>query len=342
MKQSIKVLLFTPSLITLYAGRNIYRYHRKEMPRITVWSSEDKTKFKLTDYNLRPIPLLHVFDKKHFEENLIPKEDISYRNSEQKISCAQINNLIENLLNEINKKNKEYTDFKILKGSGFVRHKKCGLLVLKFKNYPFVLKLFIEPPFSFVNPYDKGFEVTNFFIAGGALRHTLGFTRIKTLNYVKQYVEQKPKWKDHIILPRKWFWLPEKPVWLHIKTHNLGHKKKNLITIPSTYGVIADELMKDSSKTTDYYELMKLSQNLEHRVDPHTKNFFIEKESGKIALIDTELFPVILGFNEKIKPHNNHVQWYLHLAGKYLKEKAWTFHHERQERQYNIKHYYVN
>ncbi|HBR70336.1 TPA: hypothetical protein DIC20_04225 [Candidatus Dependentiae bacterium] len=342
MKHYIKILFFTPPLITLYAGRNIHRYHRKDMPRITVWSSEDKTKFKLADYNLRPIPLLHVFDKKHFEENLIPKDDIVYRNSNKKISYQKMNALIKNLLDEIDKKNKEYTDFKILKGSGFVRHKKCGLLVLKFKDHPFILKLFIEPPYSFVNPYDKGFEVTNFFIAGGALRHSLGFTRIKTLNYVQQYIDQNPKWKDHIALPRKWFWLPEKPVWLYVKTHNLGQKKKNLITMPSTYGVLADELIKDSSKSTDYYELMGLSQDLEHRIDPHTKNFFIEKGTGKVALIDTELFPVIFGFNEKIKPHNSHVQWYTYLAGKYLKEKACTFHYERRERQYNIKHYYVD
>jgi len=328
--------------LSLSGGRNIHRYHQEEMPQITVWSSEDNKKHKLMDYNLRPIPLLHIFDKKHFEENLLPKQMITYRHQPQKISHEKINNLIENLLEEINQKQKEYTDFKPLKASGFVRHKKCGLLILKFKNYPFVLKLFIEPPCSFVNPYDKGFEVTNVFIAGGAMRHTLGFSRIKTLNCIKIFLEKNAQWKNRIILPRKWFWLPQKPIWLNIKTKNLGKKKKDFISVPSIYGVIADELEKDPTKTIDYYELMEFSRLLDHRIDPHTKNFFIEKHTEKIALIDTELFPIILGFNEKIQPQTSHLTWYVHLAGKYVKEKALTPYYKRKERHRNTKHYYVD
>ena len=341
MKKKL-IIFFIINLTTIYAGRNIHRYNRAEVPRITVWSSEDTTKYKLTDYNLRPIPLLHVFDKEHFEKNLLPKEEIPYRNNPKTISYKKINELIENLLNEIDKKYKNYTDFKILKESGFVRHKKCGLLILKFKDYPFVLKLFIEPPYSLINPYDKGFEMTNVFIAGGALRHTLGFTRIKTLNYVKKQLEENPHWENRIILPRKWFWIPEKPTWLNIKTRNIGEKDKSFITMPLIYGVIADELVKDPSKETDYYELMELSKTLDHRIDPNTKNFFIEKNTGKIALIDTELFPVILGYNEKINPQTNHINWYIQLAGKYLKEKAFTLKYKRIERQHAIKSYYIS
>ena len=337
-----KMILFYFICLSLYSGRNIHRYHKEEMPHITVWSSEDETPYELMDYNLRPIPLLRVFDKKHFEENLLPEGMISYRHSPEKISNKKLNELIESLLDEINQKRKNYTDFKPLKDSGFVRHKKCGLLVLKFKNYPFILKLFIEPPYSFINPYDKGFEVTNVFIAGGAMRHTLGFSRIKTLNHVKDFLEKNEKWKNKMILPRKWFWLPKSPVWLNIKTENLGEKKEDFISLPSVYGVIADELEKDPTKTTDYYELMEFSKLLDHRIDPHTKNFFIEKHSGKIALIDTELFPIILGFDEQIQPQTSHLTWYIHLAGKYMKEKALTPHYRRKERHRKIKHYYVD
>jgi len=325
----------------LTARRNIHHYQKNGLSHIEVWSNKNNRKYHLIDNNLRPVPLLHVFNEKHFEENLLPTQSITYDNGQKMIAPQKINQLIEFLFTEINKKNKEYRDFTILKKSGFVRHKKCGLLILKFKNYPFILKLFMEPPKSFVNPYDKGFEVTNFFIAGGALRHTLGFTRIETLNYVQKAIQKSDKWRSRISLPRKWFWLPKDPVWLHIKTYNLGQKKEDSITMPSIYGVIADELQKDPDKETDYNELMEFSQFLEHRIDPHTKNFFIEKKTGKIALIDTELFPLILGFNEKIDPQNTHIEWYTHLASKYIKEKMGTLKNLRIKRQHDIKHYYL-
>jgi len=322
--------------------RTVHRLHPEEMPRIEVWSTQNPTKYTLIDNNMKPVPLLHIFDKKHFQENLLPNDFITYNHGKKQVSPAELNKLIEQLFQEINKKNKRYRHFKILKGSGFVRHKKCGLLIVKFNEYPFVLKLFIEPPRSFVNPYDKGFEVTNFFIIGGALRHTLGFTRIKTLNHVKKQIEKSSCWKNRFVLPRKWFWLPEKPIWLHIKTYNLGKKKEDYITMPSVYGIIADELLKDPTKKVNNEELMAFSQFLEHRIDPHTKNFFIEKETGKIALIDTELFPIILGFHERINPQNGHVKWYTHLAGKYLKEKMFTSKAKRKKRQYDTYHYYLS
>jgi len=335
------ILLLISATFTTMSQRNVHRLHKKTMAHIKVCSSNDSTNYNLIDNNLRPIPLLHVFDKKHFESNLLPKKFIKYDHNQNQITTKKLNKLIEHLFEEIDRKSKSYRHFKILKNSGFVRHKKCGLLVAKFKDYPFILKLFIEPPKSFVNPYDKGFEATNFFIAGGALRHTLGFSRIKTLNYVKKAIAKNERWKNRIIVPRKWFWLPQNPTWLHIKTYNLGKRKKDYVTMPAIYGVIADELIKDSTKTTNYEEIMAFSQFLEHRIDPHTKNFFIEKETGKIALIDTELFPLILGFQERIRPSHSHIKWYTHLAGKYLKEKMFTLKSERIKRQHKTYGYYL-
>jgi len=326
--------------IVVHATRSIHRINTEELPTITVSSTQNPTPYKLMDTNLRPVPLLHIFDKKHFMENLLPKTPIEI--DTQKIDTIVINTLANELLNEIDQKHKTYKNFTILKQSGFVRYKKSGLLIVKFKDYPLVLKLFIEPPESFVNPYDKGFEATNFFIAGGAMRHTLGFTRLKTRMYVQQKILESPIWRDKIIMPRKWFWLPASPVWLTIKTHNIGKKAEDAIQLPAIYGVIAEELHRDPTKKTDYNELMSLSRFLEHRIDPHTKNFFIEKNTGKIALIDTELFPIILGFDAPIKPQSTHIKWYLYLAGKYVKEKLFTPKNKRQERKTNITHYYVD
>lgn len=328
------------TIFSLSATRTIHRIHLDQAPRIVVSSTSNLTPHTLVDYSLRPIPMLHCYDHEHFMAHVLPTGTIFLPDNHKQIDTKKLRNLIDNLLTEIDQKKKEYTGFKILKDSGFVLHKKCGLLIVKFNDYPFVLKLFIETPNSFVNPYNKGFEAANFFIAGGALRHTLGFTRIKTLEYVQEKIKDDPYWKDRMRLPRKWFWLPTNPTWLIIDTYNLGNKQHDQIRMPATYGVIADELHNDTTQTPDYEELMRFSKFVEHRIDPHTKNFFIEQGSGKIALIDTELFPSILGFTCRIQPHTSHITWYTHLAGKYLKEKMFTTKDGRIHRQHSLENYY--
>lgn len=332
-------LALIPTLV--YATRTVHRLQPAQIPHIIVSSTNDPTLYVLTDYNLRPVPLLHIFDKEYFMNHLLPPGFLSYNSGEKTIETKILKKLINDLLEEINQKKKHYHHFTILKNSGFVHHKKCGLLVVKFNNYPFILKLFIETPKGFISPYEKGFEAANLFVAGGALRHTLGFTRIKTLEYLQNKFNNDAYWHDKIITPRKWFWLPENPVWLNITTYNIGNKKEDHTSLPVIYGIIADELKRDPLKQTDYHELMRLSKFVEHRIDPHTKNFFIEQITGKIALIDTELFPIILGFNTKIKSQDTYIKWYMHLAGKYLKEKLFTTKQGRIERQSNINHYYL-
>ncbi len=339
MNLSVLFIIFAPVLI--YAARSVHRLPAELLPSITVTSTNDPMPYVLIDANLRPVPLLHIFDKEHFMQHLLPTGIIAYDQETKIFDTHILDALINELLEEINHKDKHYKHFSILKNSGFIRYKACGLLIVKFNEYPFVLKLFIEPPKSFVNPYDKGFEAVNFFIAGGAIRHTLGFTRIKTLEYVQEKIKNDSYWHDKIILPRKWFWLPKEPVWLAITTRNIGARSQDHITIPEIYGVIADELKKDDTKETDYNELMRFSKFLEHRIDPHTKNFFIEKNTGKTALIDTELFPVILGFNKRIQSHDTHIKWYMYLAGKYVAEKLFAPKYWRKARTKNIDHYYL-
>jgi hypothetical protein len=328
-----------PTLI--YAARSIHRLPLELLPSIMVTSTNDPTPYALIDANLRPIPLLHIFDKEYFMQHLLPRGTMSYDQETKILDTHILDARINELLEEINHKDKHYKHFSILKNSGFVRYKACGLLIVKFNEYPFVLKLFIEPPKSFVNPYDKGFEAVSIFITGGALRHTLGFIRIKTLEYVQEKIKSDSYWHDKIIMPRKWFWLPKKPGWLTISTRNIGMRPEDHITIPEIYGVIADELKEDDTKGTDYNELMRFSKFLEHRIDPRTKNFFIEKNTGKIALIDTELFPILLGFHTRIQPHDTHVKWYMYLAGKYMEEKFFASKYWRSARTKKTDHYYL-
>ncbi len=326
-------------LHALFGGRSVHRYCVSAMPRINVWSSEDATEYVLIDHNLRPVPLMHAFDETHFIQHLWPSGTILFRSTHGAVSSATIDQLIHELIDEITRKEKKYRNFRILKASNFIRHKRSGLLILKFKDYPFILKLFIDLPSEFINPYAKGFEATNFFIAGGAMRHTLGFTRIKTLEYVQNAIENNDHWRDRFSMPRKWFWLPKKPIWLYVRLFNLGDHER-VVRMPAVYGVIADELFRDPHKTPDYYELMAFSKFVEHRIDPHTKNFFIERNTGKIALVDTELFPMILGFTECISGRDSHLKWYLYLAGKYLREKMGATRSARLLRCRQVTSYY--
>src|SRR5438128_603586 len=80
-----------------------------------------------------------------------------------------------------------------------------------------VLKLFIETPETFCNPYSKGPEPIFFwYMGGGAGRHVAGITRVKNLKTMKSLTELHPYWYDHIIFPRKWFWLPNNTRWINL------------------------------------------------------------------------------------------------------------------------------
>ncbi len=340
MKHTVPLFVFiiSQSIFTT-AQRSPHRPHDPHLPSIIVWSSDNPhDRQRLIDGHLKPTPILQSFRHKHFEKHLVPDTGIAY--GDKQITKEKINALIEHFLDEIKQKKHAYRDFIILKESGFIRQKKCGLIILKFKDYPFVFKFFIENPKSFINPYDKGFEMCNVFVAGGSFRHALGFTRIKTLSCLKKRIARDEHWRNRVSLPRKWFWLPKDPAWLHIQTHNLGPRTTDHAVMPAIYGVIADELHEDKEKETDYAELMNLSKFSEHRIDPHAKNFFIEKGTGKIALIDTELFPIIMGYTEKIDGRDSHVAWYLQLAGKYLKSKVGSYKWERYEKWRSTKNYY--
>lgn len=327
-------------LFSMYAGRTVHRYYFESLPRITVWSSKDPTPYNLIDQNLRPVPLMLAYDQEHFMKHLLPQGNLEFLDKTGSVDTAVLQNLIQGLLAEIKRGEIHYKDFIVLKKSNFIRQSGCGLIILKFKDYPFILKLFIESPAGFVNPYAKGFEAANFFIAGGAQRHTLGFTRIKTLEYVQHAIAQDERWKDRITFPRKWFWLPKEPEWLFVRLDHLGVFAQT-VKIPAIYALVADELFKDPEKETDYRELMAFSKFVEHRIDPHTKNFFIQKGEDKIALIDTELFPMILGFTEQVKPRDTHVKWYLYLAGKYTHERLFTTKGMRIKKQQSVVSYYL-
>src|SRR5579863_4656689 len=240
-KVTILVFAFLTLLSPLIA-RSPFRKKDKDVPKITIGFENSKNSISRYDWVFTEYPIFNVFNevaRDYFYKNILPKSFITYvNNPAELINCKIVNNLIEELLREVKKQKKTYTHFDILKDSNFNRKERCGLLILKFKKYPLVLKLFMETPKSFIDPYCKGFENQFFFyMSGGNNRHIAGLTRIKNLELVLEQINNNKRWKDVIITPRKWYWIPQRPRFIEIKGHNIGDKKQITTHIPSIYAI---------------------------------------------------------------------------------------------------------
>lgn len=307
-------------------GRSIHRPDDPLMPKITTrWLDSDKT-YYLKDSHLEETPLFKTFDKTYFYQHMLPKSDITYRNNpSHTVSGKVLGQLAVNLLDEILRQKKKFTftHFNVIKNRDFAAKDKSGLLIFKYKKYPFILKLFIENPQGFVRPYAKGFEPTCFFTMGSAMRHLTGFTRIKNLEAMKQIIQSNPYWAARISWPRKWFWEPDNNKWFEIVGTNIGRRKKTRIELPAVYGVICDAI--DAERELSILNRsnrklgMSLSQFLRYRIDPHLKNFLIEKGTNKIVIVDTEHFPTLVGLKKEMRA-KTYSAWYLKLTGKFLSD----------------------
>jgi hypothetical protein len=283
-------------------------------------------------------PIFKVFDEDFFKKHLLPAGAISFRyEPDISVNGSHLDALLQELLVEIKQKKKQYKNFIILSDKNFNRKLKCGMLVLKFKDYPFVAKLCIETPETFVDPYCKGIDNIWFFpMGGGVNRHITGLTRIKNLEHVKQRLAQSSQWADKVDVPRKWHWLPKRVSWIKITGRHIGGLDEASTVIPGTYCVIADaiEAHKQLSllKPSDTAVAMELCNYLQMFVDPHINNFIIEKNSQKIVIVDTEHFPTVVGIKDTIA-FNNYPEWYMYLVGKCTKDWFFRTKSERLEAQ---------
>ena len=164
-------------------------------------------------------------------------------------------------------------------------------------------------------------------MSGGINRHIAGLTRMKNLELIQEQIQQHERWKNLIITPRKWYWLPKKPRWIEIKGRNIGEKKQIITHIPSTYAIIADELDTKENHALSYQEkselIMQLCMDLHLFVDPHADNFIIKYnptyKDFTISIVDTEHFPSMVGLKEE-PFFNNHLEWYLYLGAKFFQD----------------------
>lgn len=325
LKKKLVVHFFLlPIFITIYT-RSIHRPCDPCMPMVTLWSTQKpQLKYTVRDSHIEFYPIFS-FDRASFDRYCLPKDFITYthENSEEKLLTSTLNNLIESVVIEIKNNKKQFTHFTVIKKKNFSFKKQCGLIILAFKNYPFVLKLFMETPRTFFDYHAKGIEPLCFFyMSGGANRHVTGLTRIKNREYLLQKAAQLPEWAGKIEIPRKWFWLPKQPDWLILEGKNIGEYKTITTKIPSIYAIVADfvhidnhapDIFKKQSAT-----VIRLSKDLDLFVDAHRDNFVFQKNSDgsyKIIIVDTEHFPSIVGLKEKIS-FETYFEWYLALIKK--------------------------
>lgn len=321
------VLCYWPSTY----GRSPLRPKDSLSPSITVkWATPPHGKsYCITDSHIEEYPLFTIFDKQKFEANLLPHAPIPYRdNPTQSVHGDILRALCEEFIKEVFQKKKRFTHFTIIQNKNFSRRHKCGLLVVKFKDYPFVVKLFIEDPKTFINYWWKGFEPVFFWNMGrGAGRHLSGLTRIDNKKNIHKRLALNP-YKDFTIeMPNKWFWVPKNNRYIQIDGTNIGNGKTLSTQLPGIYAIIADAIDTKNETTLSNEEQKQMSidlcNHLDLIIDPHRTNFVFkqhpETKKTTIIIIDTEYFPIMVGLKEK-KQFKSYEEWYLFLSGKCFKD----------------------
>ena len=337
-----KKLAWLIGIINIFLGvmpisaiRSFHRSSTARLPRITTqlaYSPSHKKKYQLICPQLSSGPL-RLYNEKFFKKHMLPNQDISYRyNSEKKVNSAILKKLVEELLKEIKAGKKKYTHFIILQVKDFNVRKHCGLLVLKFKEYPFVLKLFMETPKTFVST-SSGIEPMFFFcMSEGVNRHLLGFTRIANKIEIEKRLQKNSLYANKIETPRKWYLLPNDPAWIQINAYNMPESADFTITIPGIYGIIADYIETEQKFSIfnghDRTLALKLCNSLDLLIDPHITNFMVDAHTLKLVIVDTEHFPSVVGFKHK-KQFTSYLGWYTHLANKAAHDIFFKSKHER-------------
>lgn len=326
-------------LIDLIYSRSVHRPLDLEDPSIIVESSTTGEVYRMIDSRLQDYPFFNCFNQEHLEQNLLP-EEISYRYDENKfVKGLVLNQLVNDFIKELMNKKIKFKDFIILKCTDYNTRKKSGFIIVKFKEYPFVLKLSIETPKTLTDFSTRGAQERAIFCMASSMRHLAGLTRIKSLQKIKEKVLPSHPWYDKLSLPRKWYWLPEKPEYLLIKAQNLGGNKNQFTKIPAIYGIICDEIIFSDDKPSNN-ECLDFCNHMNFIVDPHYKNFTFDKITGKITIIDTEYFPILMGIREKLNPVSSYIAWYARLTGRFIKNKFCMLKYKRRERQHQSYSYY--
>lgn len=336
MKHIILSILFITNLTNC---RSVHRPVDPEDPKLLVESSKTGLCYPMIDSQLQEYPFFHCFDEEYFKKHMLP-DTINYRYEPDKsVSGEVLNELIDNFMTELMNKKRKFKDFTILKCTDFNTRKRSGFIVVKFKDYPFVLKLSIETPKTLTDFSTRGVQERAIFCMASSMRHLAGLTRIRTIEKIKNSLTPDNPWADKLSLPRKWFWMPKEPEYLMITSYNLGGKKEAQTKIPAIYAIICDEV-KFSDHRPSNQECIDFCNSLEFILDPHVTNFTYDAITKKITIIDTEYFPILMGIREKFKPSRSYIDWYSRLASRFMQHKFCMLKHHRRARQHQSGSYY--
>ncbi len=321
-----------------------FRYKNPDFPIISTRWKHSEEIYSLQSPYVRLHPLF-TFKTHDFYPYLIPQEGALC--DTHNITNKALSKAIEHTVHELKTKkkrirrNKKLAFFKILQDKNFNYKKSCGLIVLKCKYMPLILKLFMESPATLLQSATGLEPLFFFYMGGGANRHLSGFTRLKNREILIKKISKLPRWAEHVSFPRKWFWLPENQEDIIITGKNIAGNSSIETNIPSVYGIIADEIdihnqTQELSTRTKGKIIMQLCNDLDMYVDPHEKNYAFMKDSNKhtfkIIIVDTEHFPTMVGLLDR-KKFKTHSQWYIFLAGKcfhdmYLQTKRDLFENQ--------------
>jgi len=252
--------------------------------------------------------IFSLFNRESFAKHQLPAGDITYRNEpNQSVASAELSAAIEQATQELYA-GLPLTQFTVLKDKEFNRKIVSGSLILKHKDHPFVVKMFIENPKSFLTPSENGFQhAVMHRITGGVNRYLSGFSRIENLERVQALVSSI-KVPMELDFPRKWYWTPVKNRWFEVHGVNFNGKEYRM-QLPSVYAVVADHI--ESSLTTADMRRMHrrnmfdIFKAYDFEIDPNTKNFKIEDGTQKMVLIDTEHFPTVIGKKVRARGYNS-------------------------------------
>lgn len=308
--------------LSLYGERSIYRPVDSNLPEIRV-SYVGKDSFcSLRSPYLEYWPIFKTFDREYAFEHLLPRGEIAYREDPtQSISGEELSRIIKEFVQLVRRSRrikKEMGRFIILKSCDFNPRTSAGLIVARCKDHPFVIKLFMETPESFVKPFSKGFEPGCLFIIGGGVsRYLAGFTRVKNADYMRAYFEAHPLWRGILDLPRKWFLFPDDAPWLVVRGYNIGcDGGVREIELPSVYVIVCDAINFERRLTLrnrhERHFALAITQELDNRLDPHIANFVIETRTGNIVIVDTEHFPTMIGLRKPLR-YKSYGSWYIQL-----------------------------
>lgn len=316
------LLLSTTS--SCFAGRSVWRAQDPQIPEISTCYEAEKKRYYLRDHHLELHALFSKFNREEFMKRLLPDKQIPFRNEPKKnVEAAELKRQAEVLLQELRQKKTTFAHFKVIKQSDYNPRIVSGLIILKYKQYPFVLKLFIKTPETFLKQSEGIIPKFFFRMGGGTNRHLTGFTRIRNLEEVQKQIDASPEWNGKIDLPRKWFWLPKEPRWIELHGKNIGPNGPQKTAIPAIYGIIADAIEADTTYSmfneSNHDTALAFAKYVGNRVDAHADNFMVEKSTGKTVLIDTEHFPTMIGLKEPMD-YDSYKSWYFQLSTKCLKD----------------------